>query len=107
MKEDYYDKHHILARHVDKEAKGLSVADNVIKIKRSTHNQLHALFNIKTPIEAIAYLLTLNRSVFTDEFLHHIVKEIQMYMNNYYKKECYKWVLRREIQTVLDLDNIL
>ena len=98
-----YNRHHLIARSEG----GTNDPNNIIRISKNTHDRIHLLFNTQTPIEQIATMLTVNKTVFTDDFLNKIVRLMQMEINNYYKRETYKGTLRREIESVLNLDSIL
>ena len=106
-KEDYYDRHHIIPVHPYEEEKGVrgvSTPNNIIVIQRQTHDAIHDLFKNTPPITQVVQLLTMYEKCFDEEFYRFIIKQIQVYANNWYKKECYKWQLKAEIRRVLDLN---
>ena len=107
MKE-YYDHHHIIPKHPYEEERGVkweTTPNNIIVLKRQTHEAIHSLFKNTPPVTQIVQLLTMYENCFDDEFYHNIINQIQMYANNWYKRECYKGMLRAEIRRVLDVDN--
>ena len=107
-REDYYDRHHLIPRNPkeEKEAHGLSVDENVIKIRRSTHDAIHNLFQNEPPVSQIIDILELNKNCLTEEFYNATIEFIQCRVNKYYKKECYTWTLRAEIRRIINSRNI-
>lgn len=107
QQKDYYDRHHIIPKHPLEEEKGVkwvSTDNNVILIQRQTHNAIHTLFKNIPPVTQIVQLLIMYEKCFDEEFYRYIIKQIQMYANNWYKRECYKGTLRAELRRVLDIN---
>lgn len=107
QQKDYYDRHHCIPKKPYEEERGvkwLSTPDNILIIRRQTHNAIHTLFKNVPPISQVVQLLTMYEHCFDEEFYNEVIRVIQMYANNWYKKECYKGTLKAEIRRVLDLN---
>lgn len=107
MDKEYFDRHHLIPKNPLDEfnAKGLWVDNNIQLVKRSTHEAIHALFRNAPPITQVVNMLEFNKKCFDDEFYAGLLNYIQSYANNWYKRECYKWILREEIRRVLDIES--
>lgn len=104
---DYFDRHHLIPKNplLEKGAKWLSVPNNIVQIQRNTHEAIHALFQNKAPVSQIVQLLEFNKKCFNEQFYDGLINYIQDYVNNWYKKECYTGVLKREIRDVLAINS--
>ena len=104
---DYYDRHHLIPKnpYFEKDAKWLSVPDNIVEIRRSTHEAIHSLFMNKAPVSQIVQLLEFNKQCFNEQFYNWIINYIQDYVNNWYKRECYSGIMRKEIRDVLAVNS--
>lgn len=107
MSKEYFDRHHIIPIHPldeDRGVKWISTPNNIVILQRNTHEAIHTLFKNTPPITQIVKLLDMYENCFDEKFYNEMIRFIQSYVNNWYKRECYKWTLWAEIRRVLDIN---
>lgn len=104
---DYYDRHHLIPKnpYLEKDAKWLSVPNNIVQVQRNTHEAIHDLFKNKPPVSQIVQLIEFNKSCLSENFYYGLMEYIQDNVWNWYKKECYTGTLRKEIRDVLAINS--
>lgn len=104
----YYDNHHIIAQHpLDERVHWTNVEDNIIRIRRDTHDAIHKVFDTLPPASQIARLITMYKSALSDAFLQTMVEALESEIWNYYKKWVVSGELKAENQRIVDLINLL
>lgn len=64
---------------------GANTPDNKIQLPDNKHVNLHRYFGNKTPVEQLYEVLTVNKKVWSDKFIHDIIKVLDQNFDNYYK----------------------
>lgn len=65
------------------------------------HIKLHSYFWNATPVEQICKILLLNEKVWSENFKSDLYAVLDNYLNKYYEKKAYKWMIRSEIESVM------
>lgn len=93
-------RHHLIPR----SKWWLSTEVNVNKVDIVEHNKRHTRNSNDTPVEAICRVLLWNDKVWSENFKADLIAVLDNYLNKYYEKKAYKWVIRSEIDKVLSLE---
>jgi len=65
---------------------GTNHPDNKISLPDNEHVNLHRWLGNKTPVEQLFKVLTTNKKVWSDKFVHEIIKVLDANFDNYYKE---------------------
>ena len=98
-----FNRHHL----IPSSKGGLSTPINVKKVEVKEHYRWHSWCGNDTPVEAICRVLLWNEKLWTENFKADLMSLLDNYINNYYEKGSHKWIIRSEIETVLDLEQTL
>ena len=77
---------------------------NINTVPISEHTRWHTRCWNDTPVEAICRVLLRNEKIRTDNFRADLMAVLDNYINNYYNKKAYDWVIKSEVQNVLNLE---
>lgn len=81
-----FDRHHIIPR----SRGGSDDTNNLIRILRTRHEDLHRLFWNKTPDEQIEQLLKMYDTARTKTFRKDLFDVLSSHQDNYFKEEVWK-----------------
>lgn len=83
---------------------GLTNKYNIHVVNVKEHQRWHTRCWNDTPVEAICRVLLRNEKVRSDNFRADLMAVLDNYLNNYYNPKAHKWVIKSEIQRVLELE---
>lgn len=83
---------------------GLTNKYNIHTVNVKEHQRWHTRCWNDTPVEAICRVLLWNEKVWSDNFRADLMAVLDNYLNNYYNPKAHNWVIKSEIQRVLELE---
>lgn len=102
MKEEF-NRHHL----IPSSKTWLTTPENIKKVEVKEHARWHTWCGNDTPVEALCRVLLWNDKIWTENFKADLMDVLDNYINNYYEKYTHKWIIKSEINTVLDLEKLL
>lgn len=82
---------------------GLTNKYNINVVPIGEHTRWHTRCGNDTPVEAICRVLLRNEKIWSDNFRADLMAVLDNYINNYYNPKAHDWVIKSEIQRVLEL----
>lgn len=101
--EKEWNRHHLIPSSVW----GLTSNANIKRVDVKEHARWHAWCWNDTPVEALCRVLLWNDKIRTENFKADLMSVLDNYINNYYEKQTHSWFIKRETESVLDLQNKL
>lgn len=86
---------------------GLTTHENLKRVDIKEHARWHSRCGNDTPVEALCRVLLWNDKIWTDNFKADLMAILDNYINNYYEKHTHSGFIKRETETVIDLQNKL
>ena len=99
LKRKEFNRHHL----IPSSKTGLTNKYNVTLVNAWEHDRWHRWCSNDTPVEAICRVLLRNEKIWSDNFRADLMWVLDNYINNYYNKKAHDWVIKSEIQRVLEL----
>lgn len=86
---------------------GLTNDVNCVMLDIKEHDNWHRVFVNSTCVEQLCKVLLMNKQVRSDRFIADLMDVLDNHLNNYYRCKVRSWFDRKEVKTVLSLeDNI-
>lgn len=98
--EKEFNRHHLIPA----SKTGLTNKYNINLVNAKEHARWHTRCWNDTPVEAICRVLLWNEKIRTDNFRADLMAVLDNYINNYYNAKAHDWVIKSEIQKVLELE---
>lgn len=70
---NYQDNHHICPKARLKDGYNVHTTENIIRLQRKVHNDIHDLFWVKVPHEKIEYVLQMDKKVINKKYVKQIM----------------------------------
>ena len=94
-----FNRHHL----IPSSKWGLTNKYNIQTTEIGEHSRRHTWCWNDTPVEAICRVLLWNEKIRSDNFRADLMAVLDNYINNYYNPKAHDWVIKSEIQNVLNL----
>lgn len=72
MDKNWYDTHHICPKARQKDWYNVHTTENIEKIKRKVHEDIHNLFGVKVPHEKIIQILEMDKKVINRKYVRQL-----------------------------------
>jgi hypothetical protein len=85
LRKNFEDNHHIVPKARMKDGYNVHTTENIIRIQRRVHENIHHLFWVKVPHEKIEYILQMDKKVINRKYVKQIMDILQQedfYINN-------------------------
>ena len=71
---NFYDCHHIVPKARIKDGYNVHTTENIIRIQRKIHENIHHVFWVKVPHEKIEYVLQMDKKVINKKYVKQIME---------------------------------
>lgn len=72
MDKNWSDNHHICPKARRKDGYNVHTTENIVKIQRGIHEDIHRLFGVKVPHEKIVQILETDKSVINKKYVKQL-----------------------------------
>jgi len=87
---NFQDNHHIVPKARMKDGYNVHTTENIARIQRTVHENIHHLFGIRVPHEKIEYVLQMDKSVINKKYVRQIMDILEkddFYIDNVLPKK--------------------